>query len=471
LKPVSYKLLKITLICLFLLLDAVISEALDIRVKLSDAGRFSISSNAAITLTDGANKSHSLGKSVSLTVSGGAVTVAGKKYSLPATLKSSSPIRFNGYRYRGTLRIARNGDLINVLNVEDYLRGVLKAESNPNWSMEYLKVQAIVSRTYAIRESQGAKSRTYDVTDTTASQVYHGMNAETQRTDQAVRETKGKVLTYGNELAFTPFHSDSGGATANNSDVWGRELPYLRGIREPMAYQSPNSFWEVRIPASEVNAAVSKVSPNIGSVKDIKIVNTDSFGRAVNLHITGSASSETIKASAFRTAIGPNRLKSTFLTFPGTNETTQTPVNAKTESNQTPPISTNTVYVQGDLTPQENAMLTQLFSEGAFSNAEMIDILMKPEKRKEYLYRALSRPKGSVQNSSSGTAGSETAATGKSIPFANGQFVFRGKGWGHGVGMSQYGAMNLAKSGWNAERILTHYYPGTQVKTVTTQKK
>ena len=471
-KPIYNKILKITLICLILFLYADISLARDIRVKLSDAGKYSISSNGAITLTDSANKSHSLGKSITLSVSGGAATVAGKKYSLPVTLKSSSPIGFKGFRYRGTLRVIRSGELINILNIEDYLRGVLKAEANPNWSMEYLKVQAIVSRTYALRESQGARSRAYDVTDTISSQVYHGINAETQRTDSAVRETKDKVLVYGNELAFTPFHSDSGGATANNSDVWGKELPYLRATREPMSYQSPNSSWEVHIPESEVSIAVRKVTPNVGVVRDIKIINTDSFGRAVNLQITGSASSATMRASAFRTAIGPNRLKSTFLTFPATNEASQTSVNTNTESNQAHQMDTAATNMKEELTPQEDAMLTQLFSEGAFSNAEMMEILMKPEKRKEFLYRALIRPKGSVPtNPTSGTSGNVTAATGKSIPFANGHFIFRGKGWGHGVGMSQYGAMNLARSGWNAERILTHYYPGTQVKAVTTQKK
>ncbi|MCL2768268.1 MAG: hypothetical protein FWE49_06050, partial [Synergistaceae bacterium] len=59
---------------------------------------------------------------------------------------------------------------------------------------------------------------------------------------------------------------------------------------------------------------------------------------------------------------------------------------------------------------------------------------------------------------------------GASIPFSNGHFIFRGKGWGHGVGMSQYGAMNLANSGWNAERILNHYFPGTIVKTATAKR-
>ena len=470
---------KFSLFCLIFLLNAEVSSARDIRVKLADAGRHNINSTGEITLTDSANKSHSLGKSTALSISGGAAVSGNRRFSLPATLRSGSPMGFKGYRYRGILRITKQGELINVLNIEDYLRGVLKAEANPNWPMEYLKVQAIVSRTYAIRESLAARSREFDVTDTTSSQVYHGMSAETPRTDQAVRETKDKVLAYGNELAFTPFHSDSGGATANNADVWGRDMPYLRSVKEPMAYQSPNSSWEARISPNEVSRAVQRVTPNVGTVRDITVVNTDQHGRAVDLRITGSNSSATIRASAFRTAIGPNKLKSTFLVLPAASNNTrqvQTQQPPRTEPAQTPRaangINLNNVNYNEAMTPQEDALLTQLFTEGAFSSSEMVEILMKPEKRKEYLYRVLARTSGRGSQTPPAPpppppnkTNSETMPSGASIPFSNGHFVFRGRGWGHGVGMSQYGAMNLANNGWSAERILTHYFPGTAIKT------
>ena len=468
-KTIFLRMLKFTLICLILFLHADISAALDIRVKLSDPGKFSISSSANISLTDTKNKSHSIGKSSTLTVSGGTVTAGKNKFSLPVTLKSGSSISFKGRRYRGTFRITKSGELINVLNIEDYLRGVLKAEANPNWSMEYLKVQAIVSRTFALRESQGSRSRGYDVTDTTSSQVYHGISAETARTDQAVRDTKDKVLAYGNELAFTPFHSDSGGATANNADVWGKDLPYLRSVKEPMAYQSPNSNWETRISSNELSTAIRNVAPNVGVVQDIKVLETDQNGRAVNLRIIGSASSAVIRASAFRTAVGPNKLKSTFLVLAGTNDTKQTPPVTKTTSAQTPKIEIN---MKEELTPKEDALLTQMFTDGVFTNAEMMDILLKPEKRKEYLYRAIVRGGQPSQEEtySPSSSRNEPITSGASIPFANGYFIFRGRGWGHGVGMSQYGAMNLANNGWKADQILTHYFPGTKIKTATTGK-
>ena len=510
-KSVFSKLLKFTLFCIVVLLNAETSSARDVRVRLSEGNRFTITSTSAITLTDSKNKSFNLGKSLTLTISKGTATSGKTKYSLPVTLISSNALSFDGRKYRGTLKITSNGELVNVLNIEDYLRGVLKAEANSDWPMEYLKVQAIVSRTYAIRESLVAKSREYDVTNTTSSQVYHGMNAETRRTDQAVRDTNDKVLAYGNELAFTPFHSDSGGATANNADVWGKDLPYLRGVKEPMTYQSPNSSWEAHISSSEITTAMNKVSPNLGTVKDIIILNTDKYGRAVDIKITGSASSATIKASAFRTVVGSNKIKSTFLVLPAANNTkqvtettitttktttktetkteTKTPpkVNTNTEAKTPPKVDTNTEAktppkINSDtsfneaLTPEEDTLLSELFSGGVFTNKEMMDILLYPEKRKEYLYRAIVRrdpnqTKQDTKNTPVDDTDNRHITAGASIPFSNGHFIFQGKGWGHGVGMSQYGAMNLATSGWKAENILTHYFPGTKVKTATTEKK
>ena len=471
-KSITMKLFKLTLLCMISLLFAEASFAHDIRVRLSNTGKYSINSSGNMTLTDGANKSHSIGKSTTLSVSGKTVISGKSKFSLPVTIKSSSPIGHNNNRYRGTLRVTSNSELINVLDIEDYLRGVLKAEANPTWPIEYLKVQAIVSRTFAMRESLSAKSRGYDVTDTTSSQVYRGMSAESPRTDQAVRETNGKVLAYGNELAFTPFHSDSGGATANNRDVWGKDLPYLQAIKEPIAYQSPNSFWEVRISPSELGTALSKVNSSVGVVKDIKVVDTDIHGRAVHLRITGSASTAVIKASTFRTAVGPNKLKSTFLVISGTNVSKQTPYPSESENRQTSKIEMN---MNESLTPKEDALLTQLFIDGAFTNEEMMEILMKPETRKEYLYKAIVRgampPQDAKKPATNSTkTASQPISSGASIPFSGGYFIFQGKGWGHGVGMSQYGAMNLAKSGWNAEKILTHYFPGTKIKTAATRK-
>ena len=131
------------------------------------------------------------------------------------------------------------------------------------------------------------------------------------------------------------------------------------------------------------------------------------------------------------------------------------------------------------LTPKQEAHLTKLTAEGAFSTAELIDMLTNPDKKKGYLYLAIQRggsreKKESAPRTpalSSRPSGSALPSSPPAPPSGEGSivregdvFVFRGRGWGHGVGLSQWGALALANEGWSAERILEHYYPGTRVK-------
>jgi stage II sporulation protein D len=301
---------------------------------------------------------------------------------------------------------------------------------------------------------------------------------ETTATNQAIKETEGEVLAYGNNLAFTPYHSDSGGYTAANAHVWGRDIPYLRGVKEPVTYQSPNTSWTAKISDSQVQTALAKVSGSVGKVKEIRVSETDSGGRATNLTFIGSGGSSTVKSSQFRTAIGPNLLKSTMLTnsvpLPEAPGETKAP-NTSTRDNSLPraPVPTSNV----PMSETEEVRLILMTSEGVFTSAELMDMLLNPEKRKGYLYIGIERsgiersgmekkeeiPPISLPKSLP-SASMPALRAGGSIPEENGYFVFHGRGWGHGVGLSQWGAQALAKEGWTAKRILEHYYPGTAVK-------
>jgi stage II sporulation protein D len=481
------------------------AEARDIYVRLAGAPpKIALSSDGTMTLTDSAGKKHSLGKSASLTRSGSSAVAGKRRYSLPARVSSSGLLEYNGRKYRGTFLLTRSFDLINILDVEDYVRGVLPAEAGSGKPKEYLKVQAIISRTYGLRQSLGRASRGYDVTDTTSDQVYKGAGAETPSTNQAAAETAGKVLTYGNALALTFFHSDSGGHTAAISHVWKEDIPYLKGVREAVAYQSPNASWSVRLTAPQVQAALKKMGCDVGQVRSIRVAETDSAGRAVKLTFTGSKGSVTEKSSSFRTAVGPNVLKSTMLTnfsgsagfaAPGGESAAQTasppgvPANAPSAQRQplpnakTQPVSKKPVPVSSTLlSEKEEMLLTQMIAEGIFSPEELMDMLKSLYKKKGYLYigrrrsseaqapdkaqepakmPALAQTPVSAQTPASSEP---KMRSGQEVPVENGAFVFRGRGWGHGVGLSQWGAITMAKQGWTAERILGHYYPGTAVK-------
>ena len=123
------------------------------------------------------------------------------------------------------------------------------------------------------------------------------------------------------------------------------------------------------------------------------------------------------------------------------------------------------------MTSAEETRLTRMTSDGVFTAAELMDMLINPDKRKGYLYVGIQRsgtearpqPRVTLPNPAPG-AGMPALRPAEVIPEENGYFIFSGRGWGHGVGLSQWGAMAMAENGWTAERILEYYYPGTAVK-------
>ena len=480
------------------------AEARDIYVRLASGGSFVVEGERGMTLLSGGKKEHNLGRSASIALKGGKAVIGKQAFSLPVRLFSTGLLRYNKRSYRGDFLLTKNG-LLNVLKLEDYLRGVLPAEVGSKWPAEALRVQAIISRTYALRQSLRRAARGYDVTDTVSDQVYRGAGVETSRTNQAVQSTEGEIVVYGKELAFTPFHSDSGGHTANNADVWGKVLPYLGGVREPKDYRSPNASWTVRIPRSGVETALAKIGSGVGAVSAIRIAGTDKGGRATLLTFVGSAGSKTVKSSLFRMAVGPNLLKSTMLdagsgvvsapeparrpplslppvngvgTLPEVKESDWFPEASNAADGGLPRVPVPTS--NEPLSPKQEMRLTQMTEDGVFSTAELIDMLTNPNKKKGYLYLGLQRGEsgggGGKRTPQPTTPPRKPKPSDPSAPSPRGGgaaiaregdvFVFKGRGWGHGVGLSQWGALALAGDGWTAERILEHYYPGTLVKRV-----
>ncbi|MDR3231694.1 MAG: SpoIID/LytB domain-containing protein [Synergistaceae bacterium] len=461
------------------------AEARDIYVRLADGvSSIKVTSDGSLKLTDAASKTLSPGKSAVLTRSGSSATVDKTKASLPIRISSSGLLGYNGRKYRGAFLITREFVLINVLDVEDYLRGVLPAEASSKWPAEYLKIQAIISRTYGVRQSLNRSARGYDVGDSTSDQVYRGAGVESAATDRAIRETEGEVVSYGNELAFTPFHSDSGGHTAANAHVWGKNLPYLTGVKEPVTYRSPNFEWTVKIPASQMQTALTKAGVSVGKLREVRVAEVDAGGRVVNFTFVGSSGSSSIKASQFRTAVGPNVLKSTMLTGEAPavkgaageddfDELWESPESSdKNAALPAAPVPTSSIPLTGG----EEARLTRMTIDGIFSSAELMDMLANPEKRKGYLYLGIQRGSGAGKDApraetakvplprSLPGASMPALRSGQVIREENGGFTFRGRGWGHGVGLSQWGAQALVGAGWTAERVLEYYYPGTVVR-------
>ncbi|PIE54906.1 MAG: stage II sporulation protein SpoIID [Dethiosulfovibrio peptidovorans] len=430
-----------------------------IRVGLAERrSRVDISSSSALSFSDRSGKRISAGRSASVMVSGSSLRVNGQTMAPPVSVSSSSMLIFNKRRYLGRFDLllrARRITVVNVLGVESYLRGVLKMEANPSWPIEALKVQAIISRTYALRQIGRHSKKGYDVCDTHHCQAYRGGSAHDPVTDRAIAQTRGMVLTYRGRLAKTFFHSDCGGVTAAVKDVWGGDVPYLRSVADPIPSGSPYMTWTASLKGSTIGRALERAGFPVGVVSAMTVLDRDASGRVRTLLVTGSKGQRKISGHRFRMAVGSRLVKSTAFQIRGSRDfyPIQMPVSSPR------PVLSPTVDVVAPLTATEEQLLFLLTKQGAFTSKELIEMLVDPSRKRHYLQRE--------GGSTSGT-GSFSVNKPISVPIgksSHGAFVLKGRGWGHGVGLSQWGARALALSGWPARKILYHYYPGTTLTT------
>jgi stage II sporulation protein D len=138
------------------------------------------------------------------------------------------------------------GDLkcLNEISLDNYIAGVVQAESGRRSFQEFYKVQAILARTFALSHLQKHAPEGFNLCDHTHCQAYFGKTTELDIM-KAVTDTKGKVVVDDNlNLIDAAFHSNSGGQTANSEDVWGSKLSYLRSVNDTFSTKMPNAKWE-----------------------------------------------------------------------------------------------------------------------------------------------------------------------------------------------------------------------------------
>ncbi len=139
--------------------------------------------------------------------------------------------------------------LVNQIDLERYLIGVLESEVGPNESKDFYKVHAVISRTYALKNKNKFLHEGFNLTDLVNCQVYKGKMYKKENILKAVKETKNLVLVDDQMNYITAsYFSNSGGQTVNVEDVWLKPLPYLRSIKDPYSKGTYNYRWEKKIP-------------------------------------------------------------------------------------------------------------------------------------------------------------------------------------------------------------------------------
>jgi len=320
-----------------------------------------------------------------------------------------SLLSVDGLPYRGSFVVEEDRfgkvTVINVIDVEQYLYGVIKSEMLISSPMEALKAQAVIARTFALKyKDRYLDSQGFGLTDDTSSQVYTGVRGEDPRGTRAVDETRGMVLTYQGQLVQSYYHSACGGWTLNNEDAWGGSpLPYLRARRCGYCADSPGFAWHVTLPYTTILERLLEAGYRLGAIRSIETSDDPVAHRALLLKIINDHDEVRILGNQFRLAVGADVIKSAFFAV------------ASPKSSAGAPL--------------ETAALPSETGEGELKMQQLIgDYLKQANPTRE--------------------------------------LTLDGCGSGHGVGLCQSGARGLAELGASFREILEFYYRDAAVKTL-----
>lgn len=221
----------------------------------------------------------------------------------------------NGVLYRGELEVSKSGgdlDVLNIVELEDYLKGVLPKEVNHLWPFEAIKAQAVTSRSFAVYRALRNNKRGFDLTADTFSQVYGGKSAEKWRTNKAVDSTNGKVLTYAGKILPAYFHSCCGGHTENSSLAWGENtIVPLEGVSCRWCKWSPYYRWQARISTREIIKRLRSSGYEISRIDDIKAGAEDRSGRLSYVSIRSGDNWFDVEGTDFMNSMGTRVVRST----------------------------------------------------------------------------------------------------------------------------------------------------------------
>jgi len=296
-----------------------------VRVALvvgSAAQDLAVAMDGAYDLVDGGT-GHLYASAGRLPLTGIAVSGRGLRLgeqNFPATSlrlrpRSGEPFRLNGNPYAGDLLCFRAGDavtLVNELDVETYVAGVLGAEMPLTFADEALKAQAVAARTYVLYEAKTAGTSAYDVVATEASQVYRGLSVASGRARGLVRATTGVIATVDGRVFPTYFHSTCGGHTTDVSAVWpGARLRPLSGVACGFCTASPHYQWAVEVTAEEVARGLAERGLFSGAVTNVTVTRRGPAGFATEVEVSGPGKRTRLGAYGFRLAVGAHRVKST----------------------------------------------------------------------------------------------------------------------------------------------------------------
>ena len=319
------------------------------------------------------------------------------------------------YDYNGAFELRRidGGGItfVNVVSLQDYLKGVLPYEMDGAWPLEALKAQALCARSYVLFNT--GKHSNYDICNTTHCQVYYGTTRETALVRQAVEETRNQIVAHEGRLISTFYASSSGGYTESSENAWGStDYPYYAAVPDTYENRDEITTFSKTVTAAELTALVRELGGNIGTVTNCYVSQyTQPAGNVYEVTFEGANGTYKVsKTDNVRIKLNTLVKSPRFDIYSG---------------------SLN-LYADNGRRLDQN-VLYALDGEG--------NVLKTPATPHILSAGGLSQPK----------------ATG------DGTFTFSGAGLGHNVGMSQYGAKGMAEAGMSYRDIILHYFTGVEI--------
>ena len=338
-----------------------VASAEDLRLETPSGDRMEVASGVTIV-----PKGHEL-QVDDERVRGNRLAIQATHEGLQVTLQAEPPdVTNQRWTVYGSLDImVRDGHLlvVNVVDLEDYVAGVVSSEVNPEWHKELLRTQAVAARTYVLHKTLQNAGQPFDVYASVQDQVYTGRQNVNDAVLDAVRGTHGQVLTYEGHPIFAVYSSTTAGPTEDAMNVWAKDLPYLKGVDCPFDQESPWYEWEAIIPFDVVESRLKEEGYPIGWLATLAPYRMTAAGRVKDVRILHSRGELILTGHEFRRLLGYANVRSTRFAI------------------------------------------------------ERIDR----------------------------------------------HVVFTGKGAGHGVGLCQWGAKEMAQLGYPYQSILRYYYPGTEI--------
>lgn len=438
---------------------------------------------------------------------------------------------FKGYKWHGDFvyrpASGSNITVINYVGLEDYVKGVLPYEIDPDWPIEAQKAQAVCARSFALGTSK--HNEYYELCNTTNCQVYLGANKATAASDAAVDATRGQYLTYNGDLVVGYFFSSDGGATEDAANVWGGDYPYLQGKEDP--YETYDSSWSVTLTKEEIRQKLLSAGYSIGTVANVEVTKRTDTDNVNEVTVTDTdGKTVTIQRDACRTVFGLDSIRYT-ITPNIAKSTAAVPVQteAKATSLRVVP-STHNVTVDGKSVDPQGY---NIGGENYYKLRDIAYILTGTDSQFNVTWEAetgrILITTGQAYQTVGGEMTSSVSATIKSfvdsdaVIVINGRtvsltgyringnnyfrvrdlgnaldfgvdydeatttvlitsgdsaqdpeqpsqqitnaasYTFTGSGWGHSVGMSQWGAYDMAQQGFDYEDILKFYFTGIEI--------